>query len=99
MERPRPGPTGIVDDSTWTGIDPRQEGRIEGGFGEQRKRALFVTLFWLLWGTEGYTYWRTRTRSWHSSRNRDRGHQHWFRGHGKAVGNESFPGWRIGPIS
>jgi hypothetical protein len=49
MERPRPGPTGIVNDSTWTGKDPRQtrrKGNRGGDLGEQRKRALcFVTLF------------------------------------------------------
>jgi hypothetical protein len=65
----------------------KAERGIEGHFAEQRK------------GHRGYTYWRTRTRSWYSSRNRDRGHKYLSQGHGKAVGNESFPGRRIGPDS
>jgi putative SOS response-associated peptidase YedK len=72
--RPRLVPTWIVDDSTRTDLtrDRKKERAAEGSFDEQRKRVLFVTLCWFVWCTEGYSYWCTRIRSWHSSRNRDR---------------------------
>jgi hypothetical protein len=50
QERPRPRPTGIVNDSTWTGRDPRQkigERVIEGGF-LNRAQARSVCYFVLI---------------------------------------------------